>query len=239
MKQRIAPVIGFCLCLIGGQGYAADTVALGASLDMQHLPQKVVVIEPRLEVKELSAGGVSERVDAWSEQAKTNVLNALSKHLATDPLFETLDVPQLSDEYHASLDEYVALYDVVGSNAFYFGKSQFPAWQHKKQEFDYTLGEGLGFLALQADAEAALFVVGEDYISSEGRKAARLAAALLGIILPPSPTFLSVGLVDLKTGNILWMNYVLAMDTKDMRKTEDVDALVDQLFKRYPGKNGS
>jgi len=238
MKQWVGR-IGMCLLLIGGAAQAADTVSLGAALDLQHLPQKVVMIDPHLEVKELSAGGVSERVDAWSDQAKKNLLEALSKHLAADHLFDTLAVPQLSDESHTILDEHVALYDVVGYNAYFFGKSRFPAWQHKAKEFDYTLGEGLSFLAQQSGADAALFVIGEDYISTEGRKAARIAAALLGIVLPPSPTFLSMGLVDLKTGNILWMNYVLAMDTKDMRKAEDMNALVDQLFKRYPGKNGT
>lgn len=239
MNKMLTQLIGLCLILIASQGYAADSVSLGMSLDLQHLPRKVVVIEPRMEVKELSAGGVAERVDSWTAQAKKNVLDALNKHLAADKLFEALPVPTLPDESLASLDEHVALYDVVGSNAHNFGRSPFPAWQHKKQEFDYTLGEGLQFLAQQSGADAALFVVGEDYISSEGRKAARIAAALLGIVLPPSPTFLSMGLVDLKSGNILWMNYALAMDTKDLRKTEDVDALLDQLFKQYPGKNGS
>ena len=77
MKQWVGR-IGMCLLLIGGAAQAADTVSLGAALDLQHLPQKVVMIDPHLEVKELSAGGVSERVDAWSDQAKKSLLEALS-----------------------------------------------------------------------------------------------------------------------------------------------------------------
>lgn len=239
MKQGKFYLLCLSFLLITGKASAADHVATGSTLDLAHLPQRVVLIEPRLDVKELSVGGVSERVDAWSDQAKANVISGLNKHLASDKLFEVLEMPQFASIDRSQLDEHVALYDVVGFNAIYFGRSQFSAWQHKKQEFDYTLGQGLAFLAEKTGADAALFVVGEDYISSGGRKAARLAAALLGYILPPSPTFLSMGLIDLKTGNILWMNYALAMDSKDMRKSEDVESLLTDLFKRYPGKNGS
>lgn len=216
---------------------AADTSMKSAKLDLSKLPQKVLLIEPEIAVNEVSVGGVPERVEDWSKQGKSNVLKALDQQVTSKHIFETMTLPSdLAEDQLTGLEEHVALYNVVGFNAFYFGRSQFDAWKHKQKEFDYTLGTGLKTLAEQTGADAALIIIGEDYISSGGRKAARLFAALLGVIVPGSPTFLSAALVDLKSGDILWMNYGLAIDSKDLRKQEDVDKLMGELFAYYPGR---
>lgn len=237
MKNKLVFLL---LVLASSLAWSADNSVKSAALDLNNLPHKIVLVDPEVIVKELSAGGVDEKMDEWSKQAKTNINNALNNQIASKHLFDKIDQPQdLPAEQQAALEEHVALYDVVGFNAFYFGKSQFDAWKHKKGEFDYTLGNGLKGLADKTGADAALFIVGEDYVSSGGRKAARLFAAVFGVILPASPTFLSVGLVDLKTGNLLWMNYAVAADTKDLRKPEDVNAMMDDLFLQYPGRGAS
>jgi hypothetical protein len=220
--------------------WSADTSIKNSHLDLNNLPKKILLIEPEIYVKELSAGGVAEKVDAWCTQAKTNVRNALDGQISSKRLFDKLELPQeLAAEELASIEEHVALYDVVGFNAFYFGRAEFDGWKHKKTEFDYTLGAGLKVLAEKTGADAALFIVGEDYISSGGRKAARVFAALFGVVLPASPTFLSAALVDLKTGDILWMNYGTALDSKDLRNPEDVNKMLNEMFVNYPGRVGS
>lgn len=237
MKKNL---IACLLLFVTWTVWAADTSVKNAHLDLNNLPKKILLIEPEIYVKELSVGGVAEKVDEWSLQAKNNVRSALSSQISTKHLFDKLELPQdLSQEEAASLDEHVALYDVVGFNAFYFGRAEMDAWKHKKTEFDYTLGTGLKTLAEKSGADAALFIVGEDYISSGGRKAARVFAALFGVVIPASPTFLSAALVDLKTGDILWMNYGTALDSKDLRKPEDVNKMMNDMFLHYPGRVGS
>jgi len=233
-------LIALLMLSISAAAWSEDTSLKSSSLDLTKLPHKILLIEPEIYVKELSVGGVAEKVDDWSNQAKSNVRRALDQQISSKHLFDKLEVPSsLSTDETVSLDEHVALYDVVGFNAFYFGKSQFDGWKHKKKEFDYTLGDGLKSLADKTGADAALFIVGEDHVSSGGRKAARVFAALFGVVLPASPTFLSVGLIDLKTGDLLWMNYGTALDSKDLRKQEDVNKMMEDMFVYYPGRSGS
>ncbi len=230
-------ILCIALLLSSLSTWAADNSMKSATLDLNNLPHKILLVDPEVLVKELSVGGLPEKVDEWSNQAKTNINNALNNQINNRHLFDKVDQPKdLPAEQVDAIEEHAALYQVVGFNALYFGKSQFDAWKHKQTEFDYTLGNGLTDLVDKTGADAALFIVGEDYISSGGRKAARVFAALFGVILPASPTFLSVGLVDLKTGNLLWMNYATAMDSKDLRKPEDVNAMIDDLFLTYPGR---
>ncbi len=234
-RDRLIAWFVFPVLFFISSAWAADNSLKSAYLDTKNLPKKVLILDPNVLVKELSAGGVAEKMDEWSVEAKKNVYAVIDTITTNKKLFERVQVPtDLTDEEVTNLDEHVALYDVVGFNAFYFGKAQFDAWKHKKTEFDYTLGNGLQRLAERTGADAALFVVGEDYISSGGRKAARIFAALLGVALPASPTFLSVGLVDLKTGNLLWMDYGLALDSKDLRKQEDVNKMLQEMFTHYP-----
>lgn len=218
--------------------FAADNSSRSMYLDLNKLPHKVIVIEPDVEVKEVSAGGVPEKIDAWSLQAKQNLASALEKQLVSKHYFEKVALPELSLESMATLNEHVALYDVVGQNAFFYGRAVFPAWEQKKKAFDYTLGNGLKDIGEKTGADAALFIIGQDYVSSGGRKATRLLAAMLGVVLPPSPTFVSVGLVELKTGNVLWMNYLMAADSEDLRKATDVDEILTEIFSKYPQSTG-
>jgi hypothetical protein len=230
-------LIAFVLFFTTSVAWSADTSIKKAHLDLGSLSKKIVLIEPEIFVKELSVGGVAEKVDEWSIKAKNNVRSALAAQIASRHLFDKLELPEnLSPEEIASLDEHVALYDVVGFNAFYYSRAEFDAWKHKRTEFDYTLGSGLKTLADRSGADAALFIVGEDYISTGGRKAARVFAAMFGVVLPPSPTFLSAALVDLRSGDILWMNYGFAMDSKDLRIAEDVNKMMNEMFLNYPGR---
>ena len=53
-----------------------------------------------------------------------------------------------------------------------------PAWKHKVDHFDYTLGSGLAFLKERTNADAGLLVIGRHQIATGGRVAASVLAAL-------------------------------------------------------------
>lgn len=197
------------------------------------LPNKLLLIPPDLRVSEISAGGVVEEVPEWTRAANGH-LRASLEALIKDMRVTTLEAPKLPEDRQALLDQHIALYDLVAGNAFAMANNPDAAWEHKRRDFDYTLGPGLEFMAGESGADAALFIVGADYTSSSGRKAAMVVGALLGIVIPGGVSYLTAGVVDLKSGNLLWLDYQLDA-TSDMREAKDTDQLLRKVFSSYPG----
>ncbi|MDH3467673.1 MAG: hypothetical protein OES26_17495, partial [Gammaproteobacteria bacterium] len=106
-----------------------------------------------------------------------------------------------------------ALYQVVASTARALIAHGGKAWQHKASRFDYTLGDGLAFLAERSGADAGLIVIGAQSVSSAGRSALSIfsvvTGALTGVYMPMTGggTFLTAGIVDFRTGDVLWFNF--------------------------------
>lgn len=203
-------------------------------------PQKtVVLISPDVEVSEISAGGVIERVPAWSEQARTYVVHAV-KHLAQGTAFRLASLPELSAGEQASLEQHVALYNVVASNVLANSLHGGEVWEKRLASglTDYTVGPGLAFISDKTGADAALLVVVRDYESSGGRKALMVFGALLGVGIPMGRTFAVAGLVDLRSGRLLWQSYDTSV-TPDLRVEADTEKVVDELFSSYPAAAGA
>jgi len=99
---------------------------------------------------------------------------------------------------------------------------------------DYTLGPGLAFLAEKTGADAALFVIAQDFVSTNERKALAVVGALFGVALPLGRTFAVAGLVELRTGKLLWQSYDTSA-TPDLRVAADADKVVRGLFQAFPG----
>jgi hypothetical protein len=201
----------------------------------QPMPRKVLLIPPDVRVSEISAGGVVEEVPDWTRQANGHMRSTLSA-IAGELKMEALAPPRLSPERQESLEQHMALYDLVAGNAFFAGRNTDPAWSHKKQAFDYSIGPGLAFLPEQAGTDAALFIIGADYISSSNRKAAMLVGALFGVAIPGGISYLTAGVVDLRSGDLLWLNYEVDQTT-DLREAKDADGLLRKVFSTYPGQS--
>ena len=99
-----------------------------------------------------------------------------------------------------------------------------PAWKHKREHFDYTLGPGLVYLQQKANADTALMVVGLDRVSSSGRKGTAVVAALFGVSIPLGSSNLVVGMIELESGDLLWTNSEFSYADEDLCKPEDADA---------------
>ena len=199
----------------------------------QRAPKKVIVLPADITVSEISAGGVTEEVPSWSESAKTNVNNALKKFNQVN--IDLAQLPALPENEKIAVDEHLALYDLVAANAAFLPRTPGGVWTHKATKFDYTLGDGLKFLRDKTGADAALFVVGLDQISSPERQATVVAAAIFGVAVPLGVSFLSTGIVDLNSGDILWLNYAVSIGNKDLRKPEDAEAMMAELLQDFPG----
>ena len=211
---------------------SAVNPALSQNLDAG--PKKVVLLPPQVFVFELSAGGVPARMTDWEAAARDNLAAAATRLARDSGLFEVVPTPPLEAAELAQLDAHIGLYDRVAQSVFVYGRGEQSAWAHKKNEFDYTVGPGLAFLRAQTGADAALIVLGSDFISSGGRKAAFVAGLLLGVVMPLGQSFITAGIVDLTTGDVQWMSFD-SSSSMDSRKPADVDNLMRDLYKTWPG----
>ncbi len=211
---------------------SATNPAMQHNLDSR--PKKVVLLPPQVFVFELSAGGVPTRMADWEALARDNLGGAARRIAETDGLFELVPVPPLAADEAEQLAAHIGLYDRVAQSVFVYGRGEQSAWAHKKNEFDYTLGPGLAFLRERTGADAALIVLGSDFISSGGRKAAFIAGLALGLIMPLGQSFITAGIVDLHTGDVQWMSFD-SSSRIDTRDAADVDDLMHALYQTWPG----
>ncbi len=198
-------------------GLMAATLALPAFADegkfhftlvdkVRGYPAKILVMPVDVNVYELGATGATEKQETQTLSARKVLGGALNDYLASDKSgdhfvkFETA-----SDEEAKQLEQTLALYDLVAGEAF--AHSRDPVWEEKRKHFDYTLGPVLQGIRERTGADAALVVVGEDYVSSGGRVAMMILFAAAGVGIPMGFSYVTTGLVDLRTGDLLWINY--------------------------------
>ncbi len=199
------------------------------------LPKKVVVLPVSISVEEVTAGDVMEEVPEWSEEASRNVFESVSAAIRENASLEEVSVPDLSDKTAEVVDEHMALYKLVVNTTSDIG------WEHKIRRFDYGIGPGLVELQRMTGADAAVMVYGEDYVSTAGRKAKAVVGniPIVNIFSGPAPTlghsFIHIGVVDLRTGDLLWMNSDFRKGTTSLRNSEDTDNIIGSIFDWYPG----
>ena len=198
------------------------------------LPRKVVVLPVNIEVVEVSAGGVEEKVPDWSKEASQSVFKALSAAIDKQKLKE-LATPHFAGDSAANVDEHLALYKLVVGTATTTG------WRHKIKRFDYSIGPGLRAIADSSGVDVAVMVYGRDYVSTAGRVARAVAGniPIVNIFTGPAPqlghSYIHVGVVDLKTGDLLWMNSNYREGSTNLRDPDDAAKMVREIFKWYPG----
>jgi hypothetical protein len=204
--------------------------------------EQVVLMPLDVDVYEMSAGGLKEEVPAWSDKAKANVRNALLISKGTGGkccVSRPVDTSVLTPEQRQTLEEHLALFDLLAANALWLAFPDNTAWHFKNEHFDYTLGDGLSFLKTEYGVDGGLIVMGEDVVSSTGRKLTALVGAAFGIVVPMGHSFLAVGLVDFASGDLLWMNHEIAAGDADLRDSHSCQTMVRRLMEGYPGLQAS
>ncbi|WP_296536246.1 hypothetical protein [Rhizorhabdus sp.] len=200
---------------------------------------RIVLMRPSIRVGEQSTGGMFEPNADWTDQAKENLGRAIAA--AQSGLGNAI----VSYEEAASVDsgrvaEYRALFSTVVDSVivyqFFVGNRL--ETKKRKGSFEWTLGPDIAKLPGLQNADYALFVTVEDHYGSTGRKVAQLFAAMAGVGMTSGVHKGFAGLVDLKTGDLVWLNADLQMGG-DVRTTEGAQRRVSQLFEGFPGRTGS
>ena len=163
---------------------ASQNTSVHKNLSQQserQLPRRILLAQPDIRVHEISAGELVEKVDDWSDKASSEAAKSVELIAESTKLFEPVQPTQLSDAQRAALDQYGALYALVAGSANLARSSPYAAWNQRAADFDYTLGPGMAGVAESAKLDAVIFVVGTDYISSSGRKAAMAVGIAIGL----------------------------------------------------------
>jgi hypothetical protein len=234
------PGIALLIALISATpSYGQEKTGLRPGFTLAPGSAKIVLMRPSIKVGEQSTGGLFEPNADWTDQATENLGAAIAiaqRELgnAVLPYTEPLGADP------AQVKEYRSLFDAVSGSAvtYQFFKGNRLPTKKRRNSFEWTLGAGLAKLPGLESADYALFIVTEDQFGSTGRKAAQVVGALLpGISLPAGVHKGFAGLVEVKTGNLVWLNADLEMGG-DVRTEEGAAKRVAQLFEGFPGKRG-
>lgn len=230
-------VVGFLALLLGFRvGFCADSMQhFSLKESARPFPAKLVLLPPQVTVKEISAGGIMDLVPEWTAKARTNIEEELHRLLNAKQGVQMATPPKFTSEEQEKVDQYLASYMVVGQAAHWVARFGGGPWEHKRDHFDYTLGEGLAFLREKTRADAAVMVIGEDYVSSSGRKAAMIVGALVGVGIPSGQATLSIGVVDLNNGDVLWMHHDQS-GVKDLKDREAVKEMLSNIIAGLPSQ---
>jgi hypothetical protein len=222
--------------------------------DVQFTPPqgdyKLLVLRPDVTVGSLTTGGMVEPRADWTEQARTNIIAALRAQQSqrggkVQILERRNQLPGIPDQEVADFER---LFNAVGNSIVlhkYLG-DYLPTKRGKGLE--YTLGQDAVRLGQKTGYDYALFLHAEDQVASTGRIALGVlgvAGCFVGFCAPNigGATQLDyAGLVDLKTGEVVWFNVVRAgsqipgIAFGDLRTPEGAAQMVDRLLNRMkPG----
>lgn len=199
----------------------------------------VVLVQPDIELTQVTAGGMQEPRREWSETARRLYPEAVGKLLAGTATERKPDFRVGEDIPPASrVGQLVRLNEAVAvSISVYTRPGSYLAT--KGRSLDWTLGPGVSELREATGADYALFTYIRDSYASEGRQAMRLlgflaGAAMGGVMDIGGGQQLGVAtLVDLRTGQVVWFN-LMAKQTGDLRDAEGTEKTVAKLLKGLP-----
>ena len=225
---------------LAGAAVAKERAALKHGFELPaNSGKRILVFRPKVNVGAQSTGGLFEPNAEWTDQARRNIDAAMVKRQAA--LGNTvLPAPESYGDQARLVAEYTALFDAVAQAVVryqFFKGNRLPTKKRDNKEgvFDWSLGEGVSELPGAKDADYALFISNMDAFGSTGRKLFQAAALLIpGVGVKSGEHRGSAGLVDLRTGDLLWLNSDDAMGG-DVRDPEGAEKRVKQLLEDFPG----
>jgi hypothetical protein len=197
---------------------------------------RIALLEPRIMVGEQSTGGMFEANADWTQQARENLEQELTKALGdigNEVVQLDLDVTPDGE----SLRRYNYLFGAVADSVMefqFFPGNRLPT-KKKENSFEWTVGPGLRETAALQGFDYVLMIRTRDAYGSTGRKALQIVGLLAGVGVTSGEHLGMAGLVDVKTGDLVWLNADLQMGG-DPRTPEGAAKRVSQLLEGFPGK---
>jgi len=197
---------------------------------------RIILMRPTIKVGAQSTGGMFEPNADWTTQARENInraLNAAQSNMGNQVI--AYDEGVSGEGPAASQYGYLfnALADSVIEYQFFHG-NRLPT-KVRKGQFEWNMGPELANLKSLSGADYALFINTHDEYGSTGRKVLQIVALLGGIPVTSGVHVGYAGLVDLKTGDLVWLNADRQMGG-DVRTPEGAEKRVRELLRGFPGR---
>ncbi len=197
-----------------------------------------ILVLPKVEVYELTAGGVREPKQEWSNIGLENVTAAVLQNLQGIK-YQIMD-KELSPEMEEKLEDLRSLYGAVShSIELHAMNGQSPhIFPTKIQNFDYSIGP-IDDILKELEADGIIMICGSDEVSTGGRQAL-MAAGILASAVTGSYGALRSGITRVNAsiiganGKIIWYSSKITSGRHDLRSRESVDNLIQQLFADFP-----
>jgi hypothetical protein len=203
------------------------------------LIKTVALMPPDVKVYRLTAGGVRELMDEWSDKARANLIRSVAGRVGAEARFVLKEFgTDRSPAAEPELQDVRALFEAVVSSVFSHTYRPETTFETKAKRFDYSLGP-LPTLAEASGADALLFVYAVDHISTGGRVALNVMTVLLGaaagvVIIPAGgQTTMVTALVDARTGDLLWFNARGSGGAHDLRDPASAESLAAEVFREF------
>lgn len=199
----------------------------------------ILVFRPTVSVGAQSTGGMFEPNGDWTDKARRNIEVALAERQGSLGNRVVMAAESYGEEARR-VEEYSALFAAVSQAVIqyqFFVGNRLPTKKrdNKAGVFDWSLGEGVRNLPGARNADYALFIYNKDAYGSTGRKLLQVVALMgPGIGIKSGEHAGYAGLVDLKTGDLLWLNADAAMGG-DVREADGAQKRVGQLLEEFPG----
>ncbi len=196
----------------------------------------IVLMRPEIAVGAQSTGGAFEPNADWTDQARENLGLALAQ--AQGQLGnEVVNFVEPVGQGAATAHEYRALFTALADSVItyqFFPGNRLPT-KKRDGSFLWSIGPEVAKLPGLQGADYALFVTTVDHYGSTGRKLLQVVAAgVAGVGVTAGVHKGYAGLIDLKTGDLVWLNADLAMGG-DVRTPAGAVKRVSQLLEGFPG----
>jgi hypothetical protein len=233
MSNRFMPLAACLLLCLGG--CATTTQHSSDSFRKPAGSYRLIVMKPDISVSVLTAGGMNEPRADWTLTARENVLTSLrqqqGKHGGSMKVVFASTSAANDDPTLSELDR---LHAAVGQSILLHMYTPGQALPTKKNAFDWTLGRLATDYGKSTGQDYALFLYARDSFSSGGRvalQAMSMLGCVVGVCVMPGGGVQQafVSLVDLKTGDVVWFNYLLS-SVGDIRTPEGADKMVNKLL---------
>ncbi|WP_308461750.1 hypothetical protein [Sphingomonas folli] len=197
----------------------------------------ILLLRPHIMVGGQSTGGVFQPNADWTAQARGQIDAALAAAQATLGN-EVVRAPETIGADTRLMADYQALFAVVAQSVIdyqFFKGNRLPT-KRRAGQFDWTLGPDVARIARGQGCDYALFVDTADAYGSTGRKIFQvLAAVTVGVRVRSGEHKGYAGLVDLRTGDLVWLNADRHMGG-DVRTPEGAAKRVAELLEGFPGR---
>ncbi len=197
---------------------------------------RILLLEPSVRVGEQSTGGMFEPNADWTEQARLNIERELTKvqgQLGNEIVRLKFD----SSPETAPLRKYHALFGAVAGSVIeyqFFMGNRLPT-KKKDKSFSWTVGPQIRDLAVLEGFDYILLIRTKDAYGSTGRKLLQIAGMLGGVAVTSGEHMGYAGLIDVETGNLVWLNADMQMGG-DVRDAKGAEKRVRQLLEGFPGR---